>query len=81
MAEADARKIALGLKPIQRKALVCLTCSRSLLSRQGLHEHIRVEHQGFRYCCKVKGCGKEFKGRSELRDHTKQKHKTKDLEI
>lgn len=80
MAEADARKIALGLNPIQRKALACPTCSRCLLSRQGLHEHIRVEHEGFRYCCTVTGCGKEFKGRSGLRDYWKQKHRTKDLE-
>jgi hypothetical protein len=36
IAEADARNIARGINPLKRKTLVCLSCSRSLLSKQGL---------------------------------------------
>lgn len=74
IAKADARNIARGISPLKRKPLVCLICSRNLLSRQGLFEHIRVEHQSFRYRCEIRGCGKEFKGRSGLRDHKRKKH-------
>ena len=75
IAEADARNIARGRAPLKRKSFVCSACSRILLSRQGLHEHMRIEHQGFRYRCKVVGCEKKFRSSSGMRDHKKKKHR------
>ncbi len=73
-AEADARNIARGIHPLKRKTPVGSICSRIWLSKQGLFEHVRVEHQSFRYRCEVRGCRKEFKGRSGFRDHKRKKH-------
>jgi hypothetical protein len=80
IAEADAGNVACDLNPLKHKALVCSTCSRVFLSRQGLQEHKRVGHQGFRCRCQVRGCGKEFKGESGPRDHKRKKHRAIVLE-
>ncbi len=74
IAEADARAVARGITPLKRKLFVFSTCSRILLSSKGQNEHMRVEHQGFRYRCKVVGCENKFRSSSGIRDHKKKKH-------